>query len=91
VEVLLGEDEVLECFAGRADHLFGALAGGGEDDVADLAIFASQAAAVIQFFEKDGLAIRVVVADCLGFRLALSGEFGQVGRRLIGGILCGCD
>ena len=60
---------------GEPDHVFGAFAVGGEDDVGDRLPAAGDGPAVVELLDARGLAIGVVLAGL--------GELGFLGRELL--------
>lgn len=83
-EILIGHDEVPEAHHGSADEALGAVAGGGEDDFADFAIFAGLGAALVEFLQVNGLRVSVPAAFGGGFAFTMGDPFGEVGGRVFG-------
>ena len=65
---------------GMADHLFGAVVLGGEDDVAGLLVLAAGGAVIVDLVDGDALAVHVLGALLLGFGLAVGHQFDEVRR-----------
>lgn len=86
-EVFGGEAQAAESVGGGANELFGAVAGGGEDDVAGFAVLSGAGSALL---DDDGLAVGVLGAGFLGGEFSFGDAADEVGGRIGGEAECGC-
>ena len=82
-EVFIGELQILQHCLRLSHQPLGPLLRWGEDNLANLAVFADPGSALVEFFNRDALLVGVVALSVLCFTFTDGNAGYQVGGRLV--------